>query len=272
MSTPPEHFDGWRLDIHTPWEAYNRIYFSYKRSEIEHEKYLKRLYRSHFVVFAYSYIDAIVSDGLSENLKLSKSQIKRINGLRPKVDILHKKEKSVDLLKAYDEFWQDIDWIRNELVHPSRRDHLAAIELDKLDLGKRINLLNVFAIRHFQILGQEFPYWLTGWNFVNSMTSDDSDQGITFINNTQFKVFLQMCGWTDARYPLQPLEAIDPYLIGENMYRRVTEFLSRAEFDTQPLPDGIGFSLMPLWSRVWWDKQAMEELRAFRMSKSPFQS
>ncbi|MBY0531375.1 MAG: hypothetical protein K2P86_05325 [Xanthobacteraceae bacterium] len=266
MKRPAEHFDGWRIDIDTPWEAYNRIYFSYKRSEFEQENYLRRLYRSHFVVFSYSFIDSIVSNALLNDLNLPKSRIQKLKGLRSKVDVVDQHNTSVRVLDAYDEFWKDIEWIRNELVHPSRRDHLAAIELDKLNLGDRIRLLNIFAVRHFEAVNQEFPYWLTGWNLVNSMTTGRVSDGIIVSNNTQFKVFLQMLGRNDLRFPAQALETINRYLIGKAMYNQVAKFVEGAPFNTQPLPKDVGFSLMPLWSKVWWDRNEMEKMRAYRVN------
>lgn len=269
---PPEVFDGWRLDIEPIWEAYNRIFFSYKLSEIERELYLRRLYRSHFVVFAYSFMDAITSKILLENLSVSRSQLKKFRHLRSKVEHLHKHENKIATLDAYDNFWRDIEWLRNELIHPKRTDHLSAIELDKLDLADRVRRLNLFAVRVHQVAKLEFPYWLTGWNFVNSMTStsDFPRDGISRTNNAQFKVFLQMYGWVDPHYRFQALEVVENYLIGENIYNHVMEFLDGLDFDTQPLPHEIGYSLMPLWSRRWWDRQAIENLRAFRRNNSPF--
>jgi hypothetical protein len=268
--SPPEHFDGWRLDIETVWESYNRIFFSYKQAGRQSENYLSRLYRSHFVVFSYSFIDAVASKILMEKFKVTKSQLKKLDCLRQKVEALGNYKVSVAVLSAYDSFWKEIEWVRNELVHPKRRDHSVAIELDGLDVGNRVSKLNLFAIRAYEIAGMEFPYWLTGWNFVNSMTSESVDQGIVVANNSQFKVFMQECGWRDAQYPFQPLETIENYLMGEKIYERLMLFLGALNFDTQPLPDGIGFSLMPLWSREWWDRNAMERLREFRESQSPW--
>jgi translation elongation factor EF-1beta len=34
--------------------------------------------------------------------------------------------------------------------------------------------------------------------------------------------------------------------------------------ETQPLSEDIGFGLMPLLTKVWWDRDKMSELRAYR--------
>jgi hypothetical protein len=79
-----------------------------------------------------------------------------------------------------------------------------------------------------------------------------------------------MYGWRDTRIPFVPLEVVKNYLEGEQMYQLVMSFLGKLSFDTQPLPDEFGLGMMPLWSRVWWDRNAMESLRKFRESRSPF--
>lgn len=267
---PAEHFDGWRLDIDPVWEAYNRIFFSYKRSNSESENYLRRLYRSHFIVFSYSFIDALTSKILIENFKISKTKLKDFKHLKAKVECLDKYKPEAQALSAYERFWDNIEWLRNELVHPKRRDHLASMELDNLDIDDRIARLNIYSIRAYEIAGVEFPYWLTGWNVVNSMTSGSVDQGIVVSNNTQFKVFIRGIGWRDALYNYQPIEIVQNYLVGEAIYQNLMSFLSTVGFQTQPLPNDIGFSLMPLWSKEWWDRNAMEELRKFRESRSPW--
>jgi|ERR1022692_789872 hypothetical protein len=190
VQQPPEHFDGWRIDIDSVWEAYNRIFFSFKRSELEQENYLRRLYRSYFIVFSYSFIDAITSKLLIEQFHLSKAKLKEFKHLKLKVQCLDKFGPALGALDAYDNFWKDIEWLRNELIHPKRRNHLAAIELDKLDVSERIKRLNLYAVRAYEIGKTEFPYWLTGWNFVNSMTSDSVSDGIVVADNAQFKIFL----------------------------------------------------------------------------------
>jgi hypothetical protein len=268
---PPQVFDGWRLDIDPIWESYNRIFFSYKRSILESEIYLRRLYRSHFVVFAYSFIDAVISKLLIQKLGLSKSQLKseKFRHLTLKVERLHIEKSDIAVLDAYNFFWQGIEWLRNELIHPTRGDHLASIELDKLDVGDRLVRLNSFSVRAYQVADLEFPYWLTGWNSINSMTSDSVSQGIILSDNAQFKVFLQTHGWIEHHYHLQALETVHNYLMGEDKYRAIVTFLDRIGFETQSLPSDIGFSLMPIWSKQWWDRNAMEGLRAFRMKNSP---
>lgn len=267
---PPAFFDGWRLDIDPIWESYNRILFSYRRSEVEKETYLKRLYRSHFVVFAYSFIDAMTTQILIQNFKLSKSQL-NVGSLKSKVGLLDALSQDAGALNVFHGFWtDDIHRLRTELIHPKRYDHWVSTELDKLDIETLLTRLNLFAVRAYQVPGIEFPYWLTGWNSINSMTSDSPSQGIIQSNNSQFKVFLQMQGWFDARYSSQALETVKDYLVGEEMYRAVLSFLDSLDFETQPLPPGIDYSLMPLWSKQWWDRSAMENLRAFRVGNSPF--
>jgi hypothetical protein len=267
---PPAFFDGWRLDIDPIWESYNRILFSYRRSEVEKEAYLKRLYRSHFVVFTYSFIDAMTTQILIQKFKFSKSQLSH-GSLKSKVGRLDAFSKNAGALAAFHDFWtDDIHTLRTELIHPKRYDHWVSTELDKLDIETLLIRLNLFAVKAHQVSGMEFPYWLTGWNSINSMTSDSASQGIIQSNNSQFKVFLQMCGWLDSRHSSQALESVKDYLVGEEKYKAVVSFLDALGFETQPLPTGVDYSLMPLWSKQWWDRSAMEKLRAFRMSNSPF--
>lgn len=267
---PPYFFDGWRLDIDPIWESYNRILFSYKRSRVENEIYLKRLYRSHFVVFAYSFIDAMTTQLLIQNFKLSKSKLSD-GPLKSKVLRLDTFAPEAGALKAFDSFWtDDIHTLRTELIHPKRYDHWVSTELDKLDIDALLARLNRFAVRAHQVPAIEFPYWLTGWNFINSMTSDSTSQGIIRSSNAQFKVFLQMYGWIDQQHASRALETVKNYLVGEDKYEEVLRFLDRIGFNTQPLPTNISLSLMPLWSKEWWNREAMEILRAFRMSNSPY--
>jgi hypothetical protein len=95
------------------------------------------------VVFSYSFIDSVVSKLLLEEFNISKSNLKDFKHLRMKVGSLDSRNPKVRTIEAYDAFWEGIEWLRNELVHPKRRDHSAALELDKLDLADRVNRLNI---------------------------------------------------------------------------------------------------------------------------------
>jgi hypothetical protein len=152
---------------------------------------LRRLYRSHFVVFSYSFIDPLVTMTLADEVKLAKSQLAS-GSLKAKVKKLDEHNPHAGVLDSYDQFWNDIEWIRNELVHPKRRDHLLPMELDKLDIANRMKLLNAFAVRAYESANWEFQYWLTGWNYVNSLDTDAASQGIVLINNQEFKARLTM--------------------------------------------------------------------------------
>lgn len=273
MSAPAEKFDGWRLDVGTTWEAYNRIYFSYKRSEAETENYLRRLYRSHFVVFSYSFVDAVVSDILMSRLGLSMSNVSQ-GSLRDKIEKLDRHNATVGVLSSFDAFWSDLSWLRNELVHPKRSDHATPNELDSLNIASKVRLLNSFSILAYQSVDLEFPYWLTGWNYVNSMISNSVSQGIVLINNQEFKARLtMMLGYYDSRYSGQALEIVKNYMVGQTRYDAICTHLDSLGFETQPLlenpgfPDDTGFDLMPLLTKVWWDRDKMRDLRAARQHK-----
>lgn len=274
MGAPAEKYDGWRLDVGTTWEAYNRIYFSYKRSETETENYLRRLYRSHFVVFSYSFIDALISNILMLQLGLSKSEVSQ-GSLRAKIEKLDRHKSIVGVLSSFDVFWSDLNWLRNELIHPKRIDHVTPNELDALDIAAKVQLLNSFSILAYQSVDLEFPYWLTGWNYVNSMMTDSVSQGIVLIDNQEFKARLSMMlGYHDPRHAGQALEIVKNYMVGQARYNAICAHLDSLGFETQPIPsnpefpDDTGFDLMPLLTKVWWDRDKMRDLRATRQRKA----
>src|SRR5664280_213339 len=66
------------------------------------------------------------------------------------------------------------------------------------------------------------------------------------------------------RYAGRPLETITNYFIGEDRFASINSFMDTLGSETQPLPEDIGFGLMPRLTKVWWDRDKMSELRAYR--------
>ncbi|MGH7955145.1 MAG: hypothetical protein ACREOZ_04210, partial [Gloeomargaritales cyanobacterium] len=85
----------------------------------------------------------------------------------------------------------DFNEIRGHLTHPKTRGHEIYAKLEKVNGQQLLEAVAEYAITVFSGLGESYPYWLFGWNYLNPDRNGDDPSRI---NNQQFLHSLEYFG------------------------------------------------------------------------------
>ena len=140
--------------------------------------------------------------------------------------------------------------LRNEVTHRKRRDHSLYKELDEANILVFVDALQCAMVTVYSGLGESFPYWLIGWNYVG-MNGDETHPCL--LSNQQFKHSLNRFG---LPVPAWDADAADAWertnmtslagfmVLKEQVYSRCPDIEPRIEH----------FPQMPRLCKRWWDR------------------
>ncbi len=139
--------------------------------------------------------------------------------------------------------------MRDEITHPKRHDSSIYRDLDSFDPEQLVEAVSSYIVSVLQSLGQPFPYWLLGWNYVGL----NGDPTALFQGNNGN-------GFAHS-YSALGLRNFNPYLYGfeqQNMmtlphYKRLKSELDACTLDIEPFFDR--FPTKPRLTRRWWDAE-----------------
>jgi len=138
--------------------------------------------------------------------------------------------------------------LRAELTHQKNYWPEAYEELSESDPIVVVDLVAEFIAAYYQAAGTHFPYWLSGWNYLNPR--QDAHE-IIMLNNGQFLHSLSALGYKFApslggRYEDKENAIFSNY----EGYAAVVEFLRPLESCE---PKFAAFPYQPKLCRRWWD-------------------
>ncbi len=148
----------------------------------------------------------------------------------------------------------DFNEVRGHLTHPKSRGYEIYEKLEKVNGRELLEAVAEYAITVFNGLGEKYPYWLFGWNYLNVA---GRSAGITRINNLQFLHSLDYLGL--------PTHAFDAPVANEwenaNMtsfsgYKQISKFLVSCR---ECEPFNPQFPFRPRLVKKWWDAEVFEK-------------
>lgn len=152
----------------------------------------------------------------------------------------------------------DFNEVRGHLTHPKTRGHDVYGDLENIKGQQLLEAVAEYAITLHNGLGEEYPYWLFGWNYIgtNKGTYDPSR-----INNQQFLHSLDYFGLNVSAYDAQAVHVWRGAMMTNfNGYKEISHFLASCRecepFDPQ-------FPLRPRLVKRWWDSTFFEKNKDF---------
>ncbi len=152
--------------------------------------------------------------------------------------IIIPEEVSIILFKKY-------KTTRNELTHPKEKDHsiyqdliLLRFEVDKLVQAIAELIICIQTARN-----ETFPYWLTGWNFIN-MNGNPNWPMVS--DNMRF---IQQFRHTQLAEKLEEFEQAKMKTIDH--YRELVSFLATQRCE----PQNPEYPHAPRLCKTWWDPE-----------------
>lgn len=144
--------------------------------------------------------------------------------------------------------------LRNEVTHRKRKDHSLYKELDDANVFVFVEALQRAMVTVYSGLGESFPYWLLGWNYVG-MNGDETHPCV--LNNQQFKHSLNSFGFNipaweyDAaneweRVNMTTMEGFT--ILKTQVYSHCSDIEPRSE----------RFPHRPRLCKRWWDRSIIQ--------------
>ncbi|KZB72296.1 hypothetical protein AUQ43_04030 [Thalassospira sp. MCCC 1A01148] len=142
--------------------------------------------------------------------------------------------------------------IRNEITHPTSRDHSIYAVLDNIQPYELLDAVAIGLVSLFETERKPFPYWLLGWNYVglngdaSHPTQSNNQNG--FLHSMKYMGFSVPAGISPAcdDWEMRYMTSIDGF-------RKL-----RMSLDTYPKDIEPFFEEMPLRPRLcrfWWDRE-----------------
>jgi hypothetical protein len=158
----------------------------------------------------------------------------------------------------------DFNEVRGHLTHPKSRGYEIYEELEKVNGQELLEAVAEYAITIFNGLGEKYPYWLFGWNYLNVA---GKSAGITRINNQQFLHSLDYLGL--QTHPFDGTVASEwenANLTSISGYKLISNFLASCrEFE----PFNPQFPFRPRLVKKWWDADVFEKHKDYVKQRTP---
>lgn len=246
----------WRWNVDDIWQSYSSMYqeasvTSQSLNDIERYHHL-----STSLLFGGCTLEAFLNAKMRSHCKHmavdENTLIKRLRYtvLREKLEKWPQEFCGVTIAEPDVNCIGDFLDLRNEVTHRKRRDHSLYKELDEANIFVFVNALQRAMVTVYSGLGQSFPYWLFGWNYVG-MNGDETHPCL--LSNQQFKHSLNRFGF---RVPAWEADAADAWeranmaslagfvTLKEQVYSRCSDIEPRVE----------RFPQMPRLCKRWWDR------------------
>lgn len=137
--------------------------------------------------------------------------------------------------------------IRHDLTHPKRRDNTIYRTLEEIESGMVVATVAEYIAQFHSAQGTCFPYWLSGWNYLNPR---HGDYEIVLVNDQQF-VF-SMMGLGDPVRASSPQESEAWKGRYMNGYAGYCSLAARLDSLVGCEPKDIRFPHKPVLCRRWW--------------------
>jgi hypothetical protein len=262
--------------IYPTWQHFSSLSREVVTVDEEQNEWLRFHHLTAALYFAISFIEALLNEKYRKRLESegrSEEEILAIlrrgsSSAKPKSgrsfdekfsewpSLIAGKETKVS--ENLSEILSTFNGIRGNLTHPKSRGYDHYAELEKIDGAHLLGAVAEYAVTLFAGVGECYPYWLFGWNYLNP-GKDGCDPFL--INDQQFLHSLDYLGMAvpsfDANAASLWREANMKSFQG---YQTIAEFLAKCRecepFDPQ-------FPLRPRLVKKWWDKTVFERNKDF---------
>ena len=142
--------------------------------------------------------------------------------------------------------------IRNEITHPTNRDHSIYAHLDIVQPYELLEAVAIGLVSLYEAEQQPFPYWLLGWNYVG-MNGDathpaESNNQNGFLHSLRYMGFKVPAGIAPACEDWERQNMTS--LVG---FKKLRLDLDMYPEDIEPIQDM--FPTRPRLCRRWWDRE-----------------
>ena len=158
-------------------------------------------------------------------------------------------EVSADLRQALVQYNE----VRGNLTHPKSRGYEIYQSLEQIKPDRLLTATAEYGITIYTALGERFPYWLFGWNYLNPSAGAVDP---FLINDQQFLHSLDYLGMSVPAFDAVAADHWkNAHLKTVTGFQKISAFLASCP-ECEPLdPD---FPLRPRLAKKWWESAVLE--------------
>ena len=243
--------------INPPWMHYSSAVREAAISESEPDGFLKYHHRTAALYFGISFIEAFLNRKMrqvmeargspeAEVFKTLRGSAKFREKLKKWPVAISKKDFTIsgDLIDTL----VSINEVRGDITHAKTSGISEYEKLEAIDLPSFLTGVAEYAVQLYSSMGEMFPYWLLGWNYVNPHQSSPLPW---VINDQQFVHSLAYLGVRINSFDAETSIAWrKSNMAGVEGYRRLKGVMSTLE-PCEPID--LDFPYRPRLCRRWWD-------------------
>lgn len=244
----------WRWNVNHAWENFSSLFQEAELSKIVDNEFQKNHHLKSVLYFGILAIESFVNEKIRISMtQQGETEQNIIKYLKNNSNSIQVKLKSKYLSNNTIEISEEVNNIlftkykttRNELTHPKEKDHSIYQDLEflKYEVDKFVQAVAELII-HIQMARNEpFPYWLTGWNFINM---NGNPNWPSLAHNFQF---IQSLYHTSLVSNIEELEQSKLKTIDQ--YRKLKIILSTHRCQ----PENPNYPRAPRLCKKWWDSE-----------------
>lgn len=243
----------WKWDFKLSWELFSEAIYSYRQAINEAKKHKSHMHCKNGIFAAITSLEAFLNETLIKKHGWSKIKLEKNNADKVKLKTLIN-DFSED--NAFYKKFIDYKKIRNNyLVHHKENDYtyVDKINTDSL-LGTIEAVQEIIARISFNNRDIDYPYWISGLNFLNPGENEDISLGNQFeywrhigyscIDNSDLITFNSMM--TTIEYP-------EIWIEYEKLHLKIWKLLLKYNFNFDVEEKSDKFPLMPYLSSKYWE-------------------
>ena len=248
--------------INPPWQHFSSLVRESISTKDESNEFVRYHHQTSALYFGIAFIEALLNRKYREVLERGGTPEDEIyKTLRDGQGGFKKKftswpslicGKEIYVSNDLIELLASINSVRSDLTHPKTTGGDVYEKLESVDVDAFTGAVAEYAVTLFSGLGDRYPYWLFGWNYVSNAKNSFTPM---LINDQQFVHSLAILGlklnafdaclstgWRDAN-----MRDIAGFL-------RVKAFLDRAP---ECEPGEVQFPFKPRLCKRWWDSSVL---------------
>lgn len=241
--------------VNPPWMHYSSAVREAAIAETETDDFLKCHHKTAALYFGISFIEAFLNRKMRQVMEARGEPETEI------IDVLRKSSKFREKLKN----WPELISGKKAVISVNLQDKLVAInevrgdithakssgiyeKLETTNAASFLDSLAEYAVQFHSSMGETFPYWLTGWNYVNPQQSSPAPW---IINDQQFIHSLAYFGLRIDSFDAKASGAWRlSHMSDVAGYHRLKKMMDTFE-PCEPIDPEFPFR--PRLCRRWWD-------------------
>ncbi|MFD0930862.1 hypothetical protein ACFQ1T_13820 [Methylophilus glucosoxydans] len=248
--------DIWRWNVDDVWQSYSSMFQEASLTHTSCNEIERYHHLSASLLFGGCAIESFLnakmrahckSKGVDEDQVLKRL---RFTNLRDKLERWPSEFCETAITPADINCIADFLDLRNEVTHRKRKDHSLYKELDETNILIFVQALQRAIVTIYSGLGESFPYWLLGWNYVG-MNGDETHPCL--LSNQQFKHSLNRFGFKVPAWEYHAANEWErAYMSNSEGFTILKEQVYSHCPDIEPRSDR--FPGIPRLCKRWWDR------------------